>query len=192
MSRTGQSTIVALGAVVSWLMLGQLIFVDDAGGHTAFDPWRLLLYVLLVAAPVLAFVPIARWANAPFYEIEATVGWATFGFVVAIVTPADPPTLAQFLVFLLPLTVALATLMTLVSYLIGLRVYRGDPRRRDFVRARRQGYLASMVLVASMLLFSVGTLSATSAVLLLAIAVLAEMFSLSRDGQRLQRDAARS
>jgi ABC-type multidrug transport system permease subunit len=115
MSRTGQSMIVALGAMVSWLMLGQLILVEDAGDLTAFDPWRLLLYVLLVAAPVLTFVPIARWAHAPFYDIEATVGWATLGFVVAIVTPADPPTLAQFLVFLLPLTVALATLTALVS-----------------------------------------------------------------------------
>lgn len=192
MQRTGQSAIVALGALLSWMMLGQLILVEDVGDRSAFDPPRLLYYLLLLAAPMLTFVPLARWARAPFYDVEAIASWATLGFVVALVTPADPPTLGQFLLFLLPLTVALATVLTLVSYLAGLRVYRGDPRRHDFVRARRQGYLAAFVLVASMLLFSIGTLSPTSAVLLLVIAVLAEMFSLSRDSQRVRGTAANS
>lgn len=192
MHRTGQSALVALGALLSWITLGQLILVENVGDRTVFDPARLLFYLLLLAAPVLTFVPLARWAHAPFYDIEATVAWATLGFVVAIVTPADPPTLAQFLVCLLPLTVALATVATLVSYLVGLRVYRGDPRRNDFVRARRQGYLVALVLVASMLLFSVGTFSPTSAVLLVVIAVLAEMFALTRDDQRARRTTARS
>ena len=191
MGRTGQSAIVALGALLSWVMLGQLIFVEDVGSSPAFGPWRLLFYTLLLAAPVLTFVPLARWARAPFYDVEATTGWATLGFVVAIVSPADPPTLAQFLLFLLPLTVALATVATLGSYLVGLRVYRGNPRKHDFVRARRQGYLVALMLVASMLLFSVGTLSSTSAVLLLVIAVLAEMFALNRDSIRLHQTAVR-
>jgi hypothetical protein len=191
MGRTGQTAIVALGALLSWLMLGQLIVVDDVGGRTMFDPWRLLLYGLLVGAPILTFVPIARWMSAPLYDVEATAGWATLGFVIAIVSPADPPTLVQFLLLLVPLTVALATLATLASFLVGLRVYRGDWRRFDVVRARRQGYLAAIVLVAGMLLFSVGTLSPTSAVLLLVIAVVAEMFSLSRDSQRVQGTSVR-
>jgi hypothetical protein len=192
MQRTGHTAIVALGALLSWVMLGQLILVKDVGSRSPFDPWRLLLYVLLVAAPLLTFTPLARWAQAPFYDIEATLAWATFGFVVAVVSPADPPSLAQFLLFLLPLTVALATLATLGSYLAGLRIYRGDPRRYDFVRARRQGYLAAFVLVACMLLFSIGTLSPTSAVLLLVIAILAEMFALTRDSQRVRRTVSRS
>lgn len=192
MHQTGQSAIVALGALLSWMMLGQLILIEDVGARSTFDPWRLVLYLLLLAAPVLTFVPLARWARAPIYDLEATAGWAGLGFVIAIVTPADPPTLAQFLLFLLPLTVALATLATMASYLVGLRVYRGDPRRHDFVRARRQGYLAAFVLVAGMLLFSIGTLSPTSVVLLLLVAVLAEMFALNRDSQRMQRTTARS
>ena len=192
MSRTGQSAIVALGALLSWTMLGQLILIENVGARTAFDPWRLLFYLLLLTAPVLTFVPLARWARAPFYDLEATAGWAALGFVVALVTPADPPTLARFLLVLLPLTVALATLATLASYLVGLRVYRRDQRQHDFVRARRQGYLAAIVLVASMLLFSVGTLSPTSAVLLLVIAVLAEMFALTRDSQRVRRTELRA
>lgn len=192
MHRTGQSAIVALGALLSWLMLGQLILVEDVGDRASFDPPRLLFYLLLLAAPALTFTPLARWARAPIYDLEAIAGWATLGFVLAIVTPADPPTLGQFLLFLLPLTVALATVLTFVSYLAGLRVYRGDPRRHDFVRARRQGYLAAFMLVASMLLFSIGMLSPTSAVLLLVIAVLAEMFSLSRDSQRVRETAMHS
>ena len=192
MNRTGQSVIVALGALLSWMMLGQLILIEDVGDRPALGLWRLLFYLLLVAAPVLTFVPLARLVSAPFYDVEATVGWATLGFVVAVVSPADPPTLAQFLLLLLPLTLAMATLATLGSYLVGLRVYRGDPRRHDFVRARRQGYLVALVLVASMLLFSVGTLSPTSVVLLIGIAVLAEMFALNRDSQRVRRTAVRS
>jgi len=187
MGRAGQSAIVTLGALLSWAMLGQLILIEDVGSRPTFDPWRLLFYILLLAAPALTFVPLAHWARAPFYDVEATTGWATLGFVVAIVSPADPPSLAQFLLFLLPLTVALATVATLGSYLVGLRVYRDDPRRNDFVRARRQGYLVALMLVASMLLFSVGTLSPTSAVLLLVIAALAEMFALNRDSRRVHR-----
>jgi hypothetical protein len=191
MHRTGQVALISLGALLSWLALGQLILVEDVGSQAPFDPRRLLLYLLLLAAPVLTFVPLARWARAPFYDLEAVAGWGSLGFVVAVITPADPPTLAQFLSFLLPLTMALATLATLGSYLVGLRIYRNDPRRYDFVRARRQGYLVALVLVASMLLFSIGTLSPTSAVLLLVVAVLAEMFSLSRDSQRQRQSVAR-
>ncbi|MEX2314783.1 MAG: hypothetical protein WD628_03630, partial [Thermomicrobiales bacterium] len=129
---------------------------------------------------------------APLYDIEAIAGWAMLGFVVAIVPPANPPTLGQFLLLLLPLTVALATMSTLGSYLMGLRVYRGDPRRHDIVRARRQGYLATIVLIANMLLFSINALSPTSAVLLVVIAVLVEVFALTRDNQRIGRIASRS
>ena len=189
MGRTGQSAIVMLGALLSWIALGQLVLVENVGERAPFDVLRLLFYMLLLAAPVLTFVPVARWANGPFYDIEATAGWATLGFVVAIVTPANPPTLAQFLLFLLPLTVALASVTTFASYLVGLRVYRGDPRRHDFVRARRQGYLVAIVLVASMLLFSIGTLSPTSAVLLLIVVIMAEMFALTRDSQRVRTTA---
>ena len=192
MHRSGQTAIVALGALLSWLALGQLIFVEDVGSRPVLDPVRMLCYVLLLAAPVMTFVPLARWAQAPFYDVEATAGWATLGFVVAFLTPDDPPSLAQFLLFLLPLTVALATLGAMGSHLVGLRVYRGNARRSDFVRARRQGYLAALVLVASMLLFSIRTLSPSSAVLLLVIAVLAEMFALSRDGERLRRTGTRA
>ncbi len=190
MRQTGQSAIVALAALLSWLMLRQLI-IDDVGGRSAFDPLRLVFYLLLIAAPMLTFVPISNWLRAPLFEVESVASWATLGFVVAVVTPNNPPSLGQFLVLLLPLTVALATVMTLVSFLAGLRVYRGDPRRYDIIRARRQGYLASFMIIASMLLYSIGTLSPTSATMLLGIAILAEMFSLTRDGQRFRGSASR-
>lgn len=187
MSRRLQTAIVTLGAVFSWAMLVQLVLVDDVGARSGFDLWRLMFYLVLLAAPVLTFVPLARWAGAPFFDVEAVAGWVTLGFVVAFVEPADPPSLAQFLLFVIPLTVALATLATLASFLVGLRVYRNDHRRYDFVRARRQGYLSAIILVSSMLLFSIGTLSPTSAVLLLLIAGLAEMFAMSRDSRRLRQ-----
>jgi len=191
MSRTGQNVIITLGAVFSWLLLWQLLVAERIDEHATFGRWRILFYLLAVLAPLLTFVPIARWARVPFYDIEAVIGWASLVLVVGVVSPSEPPTLFQFLLFLLPLTVALATAGTLVSYLVGLRVYRHDPRRYDFVRARRQGYIMAMVLVAGMLLFSGGTLSPTSAVLLMLVAVLAEMFSLSRDVERSRRVLAR-
>jgi hypothetical protein len=189
MSRASQNTIVAFGALLCWLMLGQLLFVERLDRLPVLSGWRMLFYLLVFLAPLLTFVPIARWMRAPFFDVEAVAGWATLGLVLGLVTPADPPSLAQFLVFLLPLTVALATLGTLASYLAGLRVYRNDPRRYDIVRARRQGYLMAMLAVAGMLLFSVGTLSPSSAALLVLVGVLAEMFALSRDAQRAGRIA---
>jgi hypothetical protein len=46
-------------------------------------------------------------------------------------------------------------------------------------------------MVFCMLLFSIGTLSPTSAMLLLVVAVLVEMFALSRDSQRLHGSVTR-
>jgi hypothetical protein len=190
MTQLARPIAVALAAILAWTLLGQLVFLGNVGDEPALSARRALAYLLLLAAPALTFVPLARWARAPFYDLEAVTGWSLVGFVLVFVTPADPPTLAQFLVFLLPLTVALATALAFVAYLAGLRVYRGDPRRRDFVRARRQGYLAALSLIALALLYGVGTLSPTSALLVLLVGGLAEWFALSHDARR-GRQAAR-
>jgi len=169
-----------VGTAFAWTALGRLIANDDLAQRGVTSGTGLVACLLLLVAPGATFIPLARWAQAPLYDIEGMLGWGALALTLAFLEPADPPTLAQFLLFLIPLTVSIATVAALVSYLVGLRVYRYDPRRFDFLRARRQGYLASFSLIAIALLHSVGTLSPATGTLLIAVAVLAEMAALSR------------
>jgi hypothetical protein len=167
-------------AANAWLALGYLIFVADVGSKPTFS-WQVVAACgLLIVAPGLVFIPLAKALKVSIYEIEGIAGWAVFGFVLTFITPSDTLSRAEFLIFLLPLTVVIATVATLIAYAFGLRVYRNDPRRHDFLRARRQGYLAALVLVALFLLNSIHVLSVVNGVLLVVIAILCEMFMLSR------------
>lgn len=177
-----------------WLALVRMVFVVDTGSRPALSWPGVTTFALLLLAPAVAIMPLARWSRIPLLDVEAVAGWATFGFVLTFLRPSDPPTLGQFLVFLLPLTVALASVGTLASFAVGLRVYRDDPRCHDVVRARRQGYLGAFFTVALVLLHSVGTLTPTSGAFLLVIVALAEMFWLARGNARAHsaRAVARS
>jgi hypothetical protein len=183
------------GAFGLWMVLGWLVFGADAGGRQPPDLLALLTCALLLLAPALTFGPLARCWPAPLYDLEAIIGWGTFGYVFVFLAPRDSLSRAEFMLFVLPLTVALATLFTLVAYLAGLRVYRGDPRRHDFVRARRQGYLAALFVVTLGLLNTIGVLTAANGALLLLICVLTESLMLARrapaSGARQARRATR-
>lgn len=163
-----------------WLTLGRLVLVSDAGAGGMMTSEAVLAYLLLFATPAATFVPLRAWTQIPLYDLEGIAGWSSLGFILTFLRPATPPSLGQFLYFILALTVAVATLGTLASYLVGLRLYRDDARRFDAVRARRQGYLAATFLVALLVLHGIGTLTPTSGTLLLALVVLAEIFALSR------------
>lgn len=169
-----------------WLLLWRQVFLVDAGAGTVLSLSGLWTCVLLVLTPAVVFVPLARWSRIPVFDAEAIAGWATLGFTITFLRPSDPPTLGQFLLFLLPLTVSLSTVGTLVSYAAGFRIYRDDPRRYDVVRARRQGYLGAFFVVALLLLQGVGTLRPTSGTFLLVIVGLAEMFWLTRGSARTE------
>jgi hypothetical protein len=187
MNRTLLLGIYIAGTAFAWLTLGRLIVAGNVAERGMTSSYGLLTLLLVLVAPGATFIPLAHWARAPLYDIEGMLGWGVLALTLAFLEPSDPPTLAQFLLFLLPLTVAIATGAALLSYLTGLRVYRDDPRRHDFIRARRQGYLAAFSLIAIGLLHSVGTLSPATGTLLVAIAVLAEMFALSRARASIQR-----
>lgn len=173
--------------VTLWFLLGRQIFLDDAGGVRLLSASGLWTSVLLILAPAATFLPVARRSRIPMFDAEAIAGWATLGFTITFLRPSNPPTLAQFLLFLLPLTISLSTLGTLVSYAAGFRIYRGDPRRYDMVRARRQGYLGAFFVVAVLVLHGVGTLTPTSGTFLLVIVCLAEMFWLTHATARAER-----
>jgi hypothetical protein len=171
---------IILAALNAWIALGYLVFVVDAGALPASDLRVPATMFLLVLAPALTFIPLARLLNAALYEVEGILGWASFGFVLTFVTPGSSLTRSEFLIFLLPLVVVIATLATLVSYAFGYRIYRGTTAQRDFLRARRQGYGVGLVVVALFLLHGIQVLSLVNGVLLVTIAVLCEVVMLSR------------
>jgi hypothetical protein len=178
--RVGWIAVASVVVVMIWVLLARLVLVSDAGSQPMLSGVGLLTCLLLFVAPAATFIPIARWIHIPLYEFEAVAAWSTFGFTLTFLRPSDPLTMGQFLLFVVPLTVSLATLGTLLAYLIGLRVYPFGSRRKSAVRARRQGYLGAIYVVALMVLHSIGTLTPTSGVLLLVILVLGEMFCLTR------------
>ena len=82
MNRTAQAAIMALAALLSWFMLGQMVLVEDVGARSAFDPLRLLFYALLLTAPVFTFVP----------PHSCPTWW---GYVSTVVTPGGMTSFAH-------------------------------------------------------------------------------------------------
>lgn len=174
-------------ALMLWVALGYLVFWDDVGRRELLETRTILAFVLLLAAPAATFVPLSRWVAAPLYDVEGIAGWSFLGFMLAFAAPDDPLSLGQFVAFLISLTIAVASAASMIAYLVGLRVVRDSQRRRDFLRARRQGYLASFFIVSIIVLGSIETLTVTSAAMMLVIVVLAEMLALARTGKGLLR-----
>ena len=104
----------------TWLLLVHLVVNVDVGSMPLTAPEAVLACALLVVAPALVFLPVGSWLAAPFFDVEAILGWGTLGFVVVFFTPSGPEgaplTYGQFLALLLPLTVAIASVATLIAY----------------------------------------------------------------------------
>lgn len=180
MHRAVRILLITTAAVNAWIALGYLVLVENAGSLPAGDPKVIGTFLLLLVAPGLTFIPIARALRATLFEVEGVAGWATFGFVFTFITPGNTLSRGEFLLFLLPLTVVIATVATLVAYAFGYRIYRNTPFQRDFLRARRQGYIVGIVVVALFLLNGIQVLSLVTGVLLIVIAILCEVVMLSR------------
>jgi hypothetical protein len=178
--------LICVGTVLLlWAALLYLVFWDDVGHRSMLDVRTVIAIALLVGAPAATFIPLQRWVGAPLYDIEGSVGWAALGFMLAFVTPSSPLSLGQFVAFLITLTIAIASAASMVAYLIGLRVLRDRASRRDFLRARRQGYLTAFYIVSAVALWSIGTLTITSAAMMLVIVVLVEMLALAHASRNL-------
>jgi hypothetical protein len=175
-----------LGAVISWVTVWTLIVPLDVGSEGAFfAPARVVAYIAFIAAPLLTFMPIARALLIPLYDLEAVVAWSTLLFVLTFINPGSHPPFPVLLLFLISLMMSLATIFTLVSYAVGYRLLTRRSQKYDFLRARREGYLAAMFLVGVLLLRLLDVLSIVNAALLALIIVLLEVFLLSRgDGSR--------
>ncbi len=184
MSRALTRVCWILASVVAWLVVYDLIVVRDVGSGTDFwSPERLVAYSAFVMAPAITFMPIAHKLRIPLYDLEAIIAWSTLAFVLTFVDPSDSPPMYMLLVLLVSLVMSLATILTLISYATGLRLFARRSQRYDFVRARREGYLGSIFCVGLLLLSFLNVLSLVSAALMGLIVLLLEIFLLSRGGQ---------
>ena len=163
----------------TWLLLAHLVVNIDAGDMALTEPEALLTCALLVVAPALVFLPVASRLAAPFFDAEAILGWGTLGFVVVFLRPSSTLTYGQFLALLLPLTVAVASLATLLAYAFVRRLQPHRERARNILQARRIGYLAAVALVALVLLKALALLTPFNGTLVIAVAVLAELFAVA-------------
>ena len=178
-------TVVLTGSSV--LLLHLIINLDVGAKGLASAP-AILTCALLVAVPSLIFLPIASRLAAPFFDAEAILGWGTLGFVVIFFAPDERLTYGQFLALLLPLTVSIATVVTLIAYPFIARLRSTGPLAANVLQARRIGYLAAVALVALVLLNSLELLTPFNGTLVVAVAVLAELFS--HEGGRPSRRTA--
>jgi hypothetical protein len=173
-----------LASAIAWLIVYELIAVRDVGAQTDF--WatdRLIAYGAFVLAPAITFMPIAHKLRIPLYDLEAIIAWSTLAFTFTFVDPGANPPMWMLLVFLVSLVMSLATVLTLLSYATGLRIFARRSQRYDFVRARREGYLGSIFCVGLLLLSFLNVLSIITAALMGMIVLLLEIFLLSRGGQ---------
>ena len=178
-------TLILAGSSV---LLAHLIVNVDVGATGLTSAPAVLTCALLVAIPALIFLPIASRLAAPFFDAEAITGWGTLGFVIIFFAPDDRLTYGQFLALLLPLTVSVASVATLVAYPFVARLRPTSQTSAIVFQARRIGYLAAVALVALVLLNTLELLTPFNGSLVIAVAVLAELFSL--EGGRSSRPAA--
>lgn len=162
-----------------WVLLAHLVVNRDAGDLDLLDPLALLTAALLVVAPAMIFLPIASLLRAPFYDVEALLGWSTLGFVVVFFRPDEPLTHAQFLALHLPLTVAIASLTTLIAFAFVRRIRGSRDLAGNVLQARRIGYLTALAAVTLALLSALELLTPFNGALVVAVAVLAESLALA-------------
>lgn len=170
-----------IASVICWVVVYDLIVLRDIGAPGDFwAPERMGSYVAFILAPAVTFTPIAHALRIPLYDLEAIAGWSTLAFTLAFIDPGTHPPLPALLLLLVSLTISLATIFTLCSYGIGLRLFSRRSQRRDFVRARRDGYLMAIFLVGLLMLAMVDVLNAVNIALLALIVFLLELFLLTR------------
>jgi hypothetical protein len=182
------SLIVA--AILAWITAWVLIVPLNVGAESDFlAPWRIVSYIVFIAAPLLTFLPIARLLHIPLYDVEAVAAWSTLLFMITFVNPGEFPPMPVLLMTLIALMMSLATIFTLVSYAVGYRLLTRRSQKYDFFRARREGYLVAMLLVGMLLLHVLDVLTLENGALMAMIIILLEVFLLSRGSKREDRDA---
>jgi hypothetical protein len=184
--------LLIVSAIAAWYLVYNMIVVRDVGSNPNF--WageRLLAYTVFILAPALTFVPIGRALRIPLYDLEAIAAWSTLCFTVTFISPGSIPPLPVLLLFAVTLTMAVATIFTLISYAVGLRLLTRWRQRYDFVRARREGYLGAIFVVGCVLLVALSLLTAVNVAVLALIVLTLEVLLLSWTDWPARRPADR-
>lgn len=183
--------LIAAFAGLTWAGLVGVIFMLNAGDYPEFwFPARAVVYVLLLVAPALTFMPMGRALGSRFYGYWSVLSWAAFGFIFAFMPP-DPTrsrdeNFGALVALLICLFAVLVSVFLPICYAVGLKVFANAsrPARYDLRRATREAFLLALyvLLVGGMQLL--GNLSWLYAVLLLFIIIIIELLVLSRGRAR--------
>jgi hypothetical protein len=184
MRDVARSFVAAVVAGVGWLTMIWLIFVEDVGSGGLASATGLSAILLFVAVPMFSFLPMQRRWQAPFFAIEAAVGWGASAVMLSFVAPAQSPPMWQVLLLLAPLTIAVATVCTALAHVAARRLSIRDDAP-SFVDSRRRGYLASLGCVALTMLAGLGVVTPIMTILLITVCVLVESI-ITTSGRRRQ------
>lgn len=179
--------LIAAFAGLCWAGVVGLVFLLNVGDYRDFwFPARIIVYVLLLIAPALTFMPLGRVMGLAFYGYWSVIGWAGFGFVFAFLTP-DPTrsrneNLGTLVLLLVCLFAVLVSLLLPICYVAGIslfaKAYR--PARYDLGRAIREAVLLSLYVLLLALMQLLGSLTWVYALILLLIVIIIELLMLSR------------
>jgi hypothetical protein len=172
-------------AGLTWAGLVGLIFLLNAGQYDFWFPGRIVVYVLLLLAPALTFMPIGRILDFPLYGYWAVISFALFGYVLAFV-PSDPTKgwssntgglgLLLISVFMVTITIFLP-----IFYRLGFKLFSRKVEQYDLSRARREAVLAGLCILLISFLRIVGALNLLIGVALILAFIVFEMLILTRN-----------
>lgn len=180
MSHRYATAAIALGLVATALLL---YLINGIAAGAVIDAWAgrsIAIYVLLIVAPLLIYLPISQALGLRYFWLFAVISWALFGYLLAFVTPPQPAPLLWYAIFLPLFFAVLVTIFTPTLYVIGYRFYSLKAHRRDLGRARRQAILLALYIIALFLLAAVQVLNPLNAILLAAATAVLEFFFLTR------------
>ena len=172
-------------AGAAWAGLVALIFLFNTGQYDFWFPGRLLVYVLLLVAPALTFMPIGHALNFRLYGYWAVLSWAVFGYTLAFV-PSDPTlgwngNSGPLAVLLGSLFMVSVTITLPIFYRLGFRLFSRKVEQYDLSRAQREAVLVGIWILLSAFLRVAGALNLLSALALLLVFVVLELLILSRN-----------
>lgn len=149
-----------------------------------WDPWRLVVYALLILAPAGLGWAASQALRLGLFWVFGTAAWAAFGYMLIFVpppppgaTPAAPLLIAGFLALLFAAFVAA---LTPPLYALGWAIFTQRMRRHDLRRALRQAALLALGVVACLGMGLFSLFNGLNALLLFVVLALAEFFFLSR------------
>lgn len=179
---------IAALAGLTWAGLVGLIFLLNTGQYDFWFPGRIVVYVLLLLAPALTFMPIARILEFPLYGYWAVISFALFGYVLAFV-PSNPTrgwssNTAGLGLLLISLFMVTITIFLPVFYRLGFKLFSRKVEQYDLNRARREAILAGLYVLMLAFLRIVGSLNLLIGVALVLAFIVFEMLILSRNYDR--------